>query len=549
MGNGSNIFKAFGILRRHGFSALLGKIAWRLAERKAFRRYQEWIAGDAITAAARGEMRDAVERFARRPLISVILPVYNIDEKWLRRCIDSVRNQIYGNWELCIADDASPNPEIRELLTEYAEADDRIKVVFRPQNGHISAASNSALELASGEFAVLLDHDDELSEDALFHVAKEIVDFPQAAFIYSDEDLIDEAGVRSEPKFKPDFSRDLLYSLNLITHLSAYRVELLRSIGGFRLGSEGSQDYDLALRVLEVIDESQIRHIPRILYHWRAIRGSVAFGPGEKPYAYERAREAIREHLERIGKIATVVEGPWNLNRVVYELPVTQPSVKLVVCGSGSAEFAETGACDSVSVDPISAAALNEAVSGCTADLICFINPELAPLDSEWLSELMRLATQPEIGAVGGKVSDGGGMVVAGGLVFGGPELVRVAHALTPREAAGNICRNIVISNFSAVSLDCMMIRRELFEELGGFNSERYPVALFGADLCLRIRERGLRIVQTPFAEFRGAAISWPAADAESDAFRAHWGNVIACDPFYNPNLAKTGRPFSIAVE
>ena len=231
---------------------------WRLyrhySEKK---KYQKWIKTHQITDEKRQQILTEIESFQRTPKISVVMPVYDVAEKWLRICIESVLHQLYENWELCIADDCSPSPHIRKILEEYAEKDNRIKVVFRPENGHISAASNSALELATGEFCVLLDHDDELSEDALFYVAKELNEFSDMQMIYSDEDLIDERGRRFQPKFKPDFSRDLMYSLNLITHLSAYRTELLRKIGGFRLGAEGSQDYDLALRVIEEIDENQ----------------------------------------------------------------------------------------------------------------------------------------------------------------------------------------------------------------------------------------------------------------------------------------------------
>ena len=258
---------------------LRGLTAWGIAlyrKRREGRAYERFVLIEHSTVA------DTIN-FIKGPLISVILPVYNVDEKWLRKCIDSVCKQSSRNWELCIADDASTAKHIRPLLEEYASKDPRIKVVFRETNGHISAASNSALELASGEFCLLLDHDDELSPDALFWVATEIDEHPDVAMIYSDEDLIDENGKRTAPKFKPDFCRDLLYSLNLVTHLSAYRTEILRAIGGFRVGIEGSQDYDLALRVVERIAETQIRHIPRILYHWRAIPGSVAWTAVRNP--------------------------------------------------------------------------------------------------------------------------------------------------------------------------------------------------------------------------------------------------------------------------
>ncbi len=302
------------------------------------RNYKKWLEKfGALDDAERQQLHDRIELFEDIPLISVLLPVYDVDERWLRLCLESVLKQIYVNWELCIADDCSPKPHVRRVLEEYAAKDERIKVVFRETNGHISAASNTALELAAGEFTVLLDHDDELSADALFWVVNELNSFPTTMMIYSDEDLIDQNGRRYAPKFKPDWSRDLFYSVNIITHLSAYRTSLLRELGGFRLGFEGSQDYDLALRVIEKIDEGAIRHIPRILYHWRVIRGSVAYGGGEKPYAHKRAREALREHFERTGKEAVVTKTVGDLRRVQYALCKPEPKVSLILVAEDAA--------------------------------------------------------------------------------------------------------------------------------------------------------------------------------------------------------------------
>lgn len=536
--------KSVSVLRERGLAAFWRKSRWHVEQRREARNYQRWI----TERESRATTSD-VGVLERKPLISVIVPVYNVDERWLRRCIDSVREQIYGNWELCIADDKSHGKHIRKILEEYAALDHRIKVVFREENGHIAAASNSALELATGEFTVLLDHDDELSPDALFHVAKEIVDHPDTAFIYSDEDLIDESGRRSEPKFKPDFSRDLLYSLNLITHLSAYRTEIVRAINGFRIGTEGSQDYDLALRVLERIDESQIRHIPRILYHWRAIRGSVAFDPAEKPYAYDRAREVITAHFERTGVRASVSETFWNLNRVRYELPDPPPRIGMVAFGSVEAIQSDYPKVVIEHAFVPNAANLNRAARSLDCDLVFFVNSQLTPSTNDWLRELAGAAIQPGIGAVGGKIVDESGRTIGGGIVFGGPAAVRPAHAGFPDDAPGNMCRNRVISNYSAVSIDCLMIRRGAFDEVGGFDENDFPTSFFDADLCLRLRDRGLRIVHTPYAELTGTAWIRPREESELADFRKRWSAVIDRDPFYNPHLRPDGRTFAIDVE
>ncbi len=529
-----------------------------LRKRNERKNYQKWIERNKITTENRAKINLEIETFIRKPLISVLMPVYNVEEKWLRICIESVTKQLYEHWEFCIADDCSPSPHIRKVLEEYAKKDERIKVVFRTKNGHISAASNSALELASGEFCILLDHDDELSEDALFYVAKELNDFPEAQMIYSDEDMIDESGKCYDPKFKPDFSRDLFYSLNLITHLSAYKTEILREIGGFRIGAEGSQDYDLALRVIERIPEKNIRHIPRILYHWRAIQGSVALSSDEKPYAHERAREAIRAHLERCGKSAKVVKSSWNLHRVCYDLPENLPKVSLIIYGKNSAErlLAET---DYTNLEThfIADGNARNLISGVTktsGEILCFIDANLQPLAKDWLCELVSFAMQTKIGAVGARTLNHDKSTLHGGLIIGTKEIVSAAHKDFPASDGGNIGRNQLIGNFSAVSIACLCVRKSLFEDVGGFDFNNLPNRFFDADFCLKLREKEYRIVFTPYAELQNIDDKkWlnfeqnPTA-AERDFFVNKWREIIERDPFYNPNLSKKDASFSIKI-
>ncbi len=497
------------------------------------------------------------------PLISVIVPVYNVDERWLRKCIDLVRVQTYQNWELCIADDASTADHIRPVLEEYALADTRIKIFYRQTNGHISAASNSALELATGEFCVLLDHDDELSGDALYWVACEMIEHPKAALIYSDEDLTDENGKRSVPKFKPDFSRDLMYSLNLVTHLSAYRTEIIKEIGGFRKGMEGSQDYDLALRVVERIDETQIRHIPRILYHWRAIPGSVAFGGDEKPYAHERARQAIRDHFERTGVSATVEKTHFNLHRVRYPLPETPPPLSVVVWSDNSdrsvlADDVNTLAypidhIEFIEADRLAplARSLNAAVASSSGEIIVFLRNGVESVSESPLSELASFALQPSIGCVGGIVLGRGGTIEAGGLILGGDAIANVAHQALPEHMPGNMIRNLVNSNFRAVCLDVFGIQREVFLGVNGFDEGLADKDLLAADLCLRVGQIGQRIVLTPYAKFacsRSRSSGKQSISAEErNHFQSKWRDVVEEDPHSNRNLSSDGR-FSIRL-
>ncbi|HEX6124635.1 MAG TPA: glycosyltransferase [Pyrinomonadaceae bacterium] len=547
------------VLRDEGLLGARMLLVEKRHNRREARRYRRWLETKGrLTEADRNAMRSAIDGFRGRPLISIILPVYNVDEKWLRHCLDSVAKQIYPNWELCIADDASTAPHIRPLLTEYARRDERIKVSFRTENGHISAASNSAVGLATGEFVVLLDHDDELSEDALFWVASEINSFPETAMIYSDEDLMDEGGRRYDPKFKPDFSRDLLYSTNLVTHLSGYRTALLRSIGGFRVGFEGSQDYDLALRVIEQVTEDRIRHIPRVLYHWRVIKGSVAFAMEEKSYAHERARLAIREHLERSGYPAATLEAAHNLHRVVYRMPEPEPSVSMIVSSEdedahASIKRAEFNEARYQIIFPERSYAtraewLNEAAARATGDVIVFVDSSLFPRNIQVVDELVRVAIQDGIGAVGAKILRGDMFVEHTGLVIGPDLTPHAAHYGFPRSSPGNISRNVLIGNCSAVSLSCMVVSRRVFESCGGFDTS-VPCDLMDVDLCFRFRETGRRIVVVPDVEFvrRGKQAVRKVADAELKRFRQRWSKYSERDPFCNPNLKRDGS-FEIDV-
>ena len=273
-----------------------------LRRERAEARYRTWI--DAVERPdreRRAALRAAAASAPGAPRFSIVTPTYDSPEAPLRACLDSVLAQDYPHWELCIADDASPAPHVRRVLAEYAARDARIRVALRERNGHISAASNSALALATGDFVVLLDHDDLLPVHALGEVATEILAHPGAAIVYSDEDKVDVSGQRFEPYFKPDWNPALLTAQNYVSHLGIYKTSLVREVGGFRDGVEGAQDWDLLLRCAERAGPAAIRHIPRILYHWRAVQGSTARSMENKSYAARAQERVVTEAFARRG--------------------------------------------------------------------------------------------------------------------------------------------------------------------------------------------------------------------------------------------------------
>lgn len=576
------------IWRTGGRQAIENHLRWKLAQIGEARKYQKWIVRhDALSDADRSSIRRRINNFAVKPLISIVMPVYNVEERWLRSAIESVLKQLYENWEFCIADDCSPQPHVKRVLQEYAARDQRIKTVFRQTNGHISAASNSALELATGEFCALLDHDDELAETALYFVAEEINRHPNVEMIYTDEDVLSPNGRRHSPKFKPDWSPDLFYSLNLVTHLSVYRTDVLRRINGFRIGVEGSQDYDLALRVVEQIPSQNIRHIPHVLYHWRAIPGSVAFAAEEKSYAHERARQAIKQHFDRTSIRAEVVGGFGTLHRAVYRLPEPQPnasivliadkfveqtirsirdvtayeSFEIVVVANESQKLANCGGganariveCDSESA----AAQFNFGAANSDGDVLIFLRSGLLVDNADWLRELTSQACREEVGAVAGKVFYSNKYVKQAGLILGDGSIVN-AHRLQPFDGPGHFGRAQVINNFSAISAESFAVRRQTFARCGNFNSRNLPTCYFTVELCLRLREEfGLRTVWTPYARFsqsrefeneqQNRAFD-EKCRIELSYLTEKWKAYFENDPFYNPNLNNQSEDFSIQI-
>lgn len=560
--------------------------------------YKKWVElYDTLTDSDRQAIRERIDHLDSKPIISVVMPVYNVEEVWLRRAIESVRRQLYSHWELCIADDCSPEPHVLQVLEEFSHGDRRIKVVFRQENGHISAASNSALQLATGEFVALLDHDDELAEHALYMVVEELNAFPEADLIYSDEDKINQRGDRVSPHFKTDWNPDLFYSLNFISHLGVYRRRVLQEIGGFREGYEGSQDYDLALRVIECIPEKNIRHIPHVLYHWRELPTSVGFDINAKAYAHENARRAIRSHFERTGKDAEIVPGYFIFHRAIYPAPDPAPLVSLIVEAKDRVESLQSlveGILDRTEYKPVEivivaresdtetlnylrqmkgdarvkvltcndrsslSAVRNLGVRQAAGTLVGFIANDLRVVRPDWLREMVSHALRPEIGAVGAKIFSENNSIEHAGIILGVRGGVGHAFKGLPEDSEGYVFRAQVIQNYSAASGDCLMIRREVFDQVAGFDEEIFPATFNDVDLCLRLQSCGYRILWTPYAKLSRIARGQVRAVSEMEAgdcvraiqsLKSRWVSMtsFASDPFYNPNLTLEAEDFSLA--
>jgi GT2 family glycosyltransferase len=556
--------------------------------------YDAWVGRyDTLTGTDEAAIVARVAALDHKPLVSVVMPVYNTAEWMLRRAIDSVTEQLYPNWELCMADDKSTLPHVRAVLEEYAARHGRIKLAFREHNGGISAASNTALGLVSGDFIALLDHDDELPRHALYMVVEELNAHPDSDLVYSDEDKIDSAGHRYDPYFKSDWNPDLFFSLNLISHLGVYRTTLLRQIGGFREGYEGSQDYDLALRVIERTRPDRIRHIPHVLYHWRAVAGSVALASDEKGYAHGAARRALGEHLQRSGTRAHVVRGYGEFHRLVQPLPDVLPLVSVIASTEGPLDAAaaalatlsggtdyepielllvgtgpSTGAVTHSSIDrrchfvpydgSFSLAGMNNVgARAARGEVLVFIHDDVQPISKEWLREMVSQALRPKIGAVGAKLYYPDDTLEHAGIVAGLRGMVGNPNRGLRRSAPDNLARASVIQGVSAVSGACLTMRRRVFEDIGGFDERNVPTAFTDIDLCFRLQERGYRVIMTPYTElYHWAAGSWerdrdsrmaPRFEGERRHMTRRWAVRLQRDPYYSPNLTIEREDLSLA--
>lgn len=530
------------------------------------------------------------------PKISLLLPVYDVAETWLRRCLDSIIAQRYQNWELCIADDCSTKPHIKLVLEEYRANEPRIRIVFRKTNGHISAATNSAFELATGDYIGLVDHDDELRPHSLARFIDTISQNPHAKLIYSDQDKVDENGWRFGPHFKPDWNYDLLLGCNMVQQLSLYRRDVYESEGGMKEGFEGAQDWDLTLRVSENCEETEIIHIPEVLYHWRAIPGSTAKSINFKDYAHQAQKKAISAHLQRIGmkaKLESINGIHW---RVIRELPISLPTVTVIIPFKDEVEdlkdciqsiISKTTypnyhilLVDNNSEKPETANYIkslhdkprikikkdktspfnyskinNTAIYNTTSELICLLNSDTEIITKDWLQEMVSHAIRPEIGAVGARLLYPNNHVQHAGVILGLGGVADHACKHLHKDDPAHMYRSLLTGCYSAVTGACMLFKKSHWETIGGLDEDNLAVSFNDTDFCLKLRESGLKIIYTPFAQLyhkesktRGdtqAPDKLAVFHREASHMYQHWPKVIWRDPYYNPNFSKETQDYS----
>ena len=527
------------------------------------------------------DMRIQCASFEYRPKISIITPVLNTREEWLRSSIESVLHQIYDNWELCIADDGSDQPHIKETLNCYQQKDARIKVKYLNENQGVSGASNEALAMASGEFIGFLDHDDQLLSNALYEVVLMLNRNASADFIYSDEILISKRGKPVFAYFRPDFSLDYMLSHCYIVHFVVIRASILKKIGGFRAEFKVSQDYDLFLRVLS--QTRNVLHIPKILYKWRQYESST--GHLLKERVMESSRRALQDFADREG-IKGVVWGTKNFNffRLKRDI-LDRPKISIIIptkdridllrrCiesiqNRSSYDNYEIIIVDNMSQEEETAAYLdglgksyencriikfnekfnysklnNYAAEFARGEHLLFLNNDIEVLNSDWLEAMLEQSQRDEIGCVGAKLLYPDRKIQHVGVVVGWGGRAEHIYKWLHSNDIGYMGHFVSIRNYSAVTAACMMLRKSIFNEVGGFD-ERFEIGFGDVDLCLRVRELGYENLFTPYAELlhyesatRGRSFSFDPHPNDTKRFIERWQEYIkGGDPYYNPNL------------
>lgn len=537
-----------------------------------------------------------------RPFFSVVMPVCDPPLWMLAEAIESVRAQAYGRWELCIADDASRDDAVRLLIRQEAARDSRIRAVFSETRAGVSVNTNRALSLASGDYVAFLDHDDRLAGDALLCMAESLAQAP-VPVLYSDEDRIAPDGRHVAPAFKPDIDPELLSSINYVCHLLVVERRHLLEVGGLREGYEGVQDHDLVLRLLERVGPAGIRHVPRILYHWRINPASLS-GSGDPAVILAGIGRVVAEHQRRTGSRATVAAdhdthqrtGGLFSARVRHPVPAPAPKVSIVIPTKDAVDLVrdcvssllaktdypdfEILLVDHDSADPRSrpffhsltgdprvrvaefrgpfnwAAINNAAVGVCRGDALCFLNNDVVAIAPEWLGEMVSLLARPGVGAVGAKLLYPNGTVQHGGVVVGAGGAAEHAFVGLGADEPGHLGQAVLTRTVSAVTGACLLTSRAAFEAVGGFDMVNLPVAYADVDYCLKLQRAGLRVLWTPHARLYHLETQTRGTDdtpekmerlaGEARRLRGRWGERLLNDPFYNPHFEPFGPTYRL---
>lgn len=569
---------------------------WRGPE--AASDYDRWIGRfDYDDEYDRSALARRIAALASAPPISVLMTVHETPPDVLDEAIRSVVGQVYPGWELCIATVGPRSHRVHDLLDRWAARDGRIKVVHRVEDGPVCDATNDAFALATGQWIAMLEQDDLLAPNALAEIALAIAGRPQAALVYSDEDRIDGSGRRFDPHFKPDHSPELLRSMNYFNHLTVCRADLVRAVGGWRPGFEGSQDYDLVLRIVERIDPAQVVHVPKVLYHRRAVAGSTASSRPRESGSPSNGLRALRDHLARTAPDARAFAIPGlPLYRVRHAIRQPEPFVSLIVPtrdrvdllrvavgsilerttyrsfevlivdnGSQEAEtfayFAQIGRHPNVRVIrhplPFNYSQINNAaVRQARGEIVGLVNNDVEVIGPDWLGEMVSWAQLDRVGCVGAKLYYPDDTIQHAGVILGIGGVAGHAHKHLPRAENGYFSRARVVQNLSAVTGACLLVRRSVYDEVGGLDEVRFKVAFNDVDFCLRVRAAGYDNVWTPFAELyhhespsRGVDDTPEKKarfDGEIAAMKQRWPAQLAADPFYSPNLTVHSEDFGI---
>lgn len=571
----------------------------RATNKRREKEYVKWFDNTQVLSAAELEdQRKAAQKLPLQPLVSIILPLYNTDEAFLRACLDSVLAQTYENWQLCIADDASPKPHVWKVVEEYKSRNaGRIKAVRLEQNQHIVGASNAALKIADGEYVALLDHDDLLVPSALFESISCLSANPDADLIYSDEDKVDEKGMHIEPFFKPDWSPDFLRSCNYITHFAVLRRAVVSQINGFRYGTEGAQDWDLFLRFTAVSDK--VYHVPKILYSWRKSPTSTAKTAKSKPYAYVNQKRALRDSLLQRTTSASVQEnkylGFWRVRYNIVGNPLVSiviptldnpiyiarcvnsiieqtsyPNFEIVIVDTGSKDpktfdFYESKVVKSNRIKIVNwhkpqfnfSSACNVGAQHAKGDYLLFLNNDTKVISTGWIESMLEHAQRDDIGMVGCQLLFPHKNIQHAGVILrDGDVAVHPFYNMHPEE---DIFTNIYIANIRnclAVTAACCMVSTRKFDAVGGFN-EKLRVTYNDVDLCLKLRDAGYFNLYTPYARvyhYESVSIGKVTTmsrdhkelDEAQDYMRKKWSKYLKRDPFYNDNFAPKGPAYNL---